>query len=224
MKYDGYIKYDAAVAASYDADRENEEHWVAENEFITNYASANGLGTVLDIPVGTGRLLGPLRTAEHIVGIDVSEDMLSEAERTKLKLGLDHVRLAHGDALALECADDAFDTVVCFRLLHLVPPEWAPRLLKELARVCRGRILLQIYGDVRPSNPGLRQRIAKMGGRLTGLFGKPRRGRPWSHIQSYAHSTELILEWVQSSGLRVIHRHHLGAYEGASVEVLELAE
>lgn len=37
MNYDGYSKYDNLVANTYDQDREKEEHWVKEGEFIEEH-------------------------------------------------------------------------------------------------------------------------------------------------------------------------------------------
>lgn len=223
MTYDGYTKYDARVASTYDLDRESEAHWRAENAFVERYGASHRLGRVLDMPVGTGRLLGALDGAEHIVGLDVSADMLAVAEEARQRLGRVDVVLVRGDALATGFETQAFDTVLCFRLLHLLPPPLVPAVLRELRRVCRGRVLLQVYVAREVSiGAALRSLLAKAWGRLPWRRNAPG-ATPWAHIQSFRHTGRFLDGCVAEAGLRLVARHTLGEYNGARVEVLELA-
>lgn len=224
MSYDGYSKYDAAVAASYDRDRQDEIHWQAEHACVRAFAASRNLGAVLDLPVGTGRFFDPLRSAESIVGVDISEHMLAMADETRKSLRIEHVRLMKGDALALPFQAGTFDSVICFRLAHLLPREMVPSLFRELARVCRGRILLQLYVyDAEDSSVrwSLVRRLARPLRRL--LTGVTRK-QPWSHIQSYSHTWEFLEHGLAEAGLTIEKRHRLGLYAGSSVEVLELSK
>ena len=224
MNYDGYTKYDAHVAADYDRDRRAEEHWQAEHEFIAAYAASHALGRVLDLPVGTGRFLELLGAAEEIFGVDISDPMLAVAAGRSQSLGLAQVHLMKGDALATPFEDDMFDTVICFRLAHLLPPQLMPRLFAELARVSRGPILVQAYlAADQPSSPWSNSRIRRLLVRAAPwLVRRPQ--TPWAHIESFSHDRTFLERSATASGLIVKGRHRLAHYEGSSVEVLELSK
>lgn len=215
MKYDGYTKYDAEVAAGYDRDRSGEEHWQAENLFVERYAATHALGRVLDLPVGTGRFLHALINARSPVGLDVSAPMLGEAKRAE---GRERVSFVLGDALRLPFADRSFDTILCFRLVHLLPPELVRSLFAELTRVARGRIVVQIYAA--PDRQPRFRAVTRVMARLFALL--PRRRTPWSHIQSFPHTTAFIEAEVARAQCRIARRTVLAQYHGSSVEVLEL--
>lgn len=77
------------------------------------------IGRLVDIGTGTGRmieLLGP--TAETMVGIDRSPEMLRVARAKVAGAGLDRAELRQGDMYALPLADGAADTVVLHQVLH----------------------------------------------------------------------------------------------------------
>lgn len=223
MKYDGLSKYDAEVARNYEQDRKGEAHWQDEQAFMASYCAKTRLGRILDLPVGTGRFLEYYVGAESIIGVDISKHMLVEAGQRASSLGLSNLQLTEGDAQALSYADSEFDTVVCFRLLHLIPPELAPGLVAELARVTRGRLLLQIYAaPQRPTKSPLR----RAGSRIRRLFAPEQREdtKPWSHIQSYAHTCQFLLASAERGGLRLVKCHELSVYHGDAVSVLELSK
>lgn len=221
MSYDGYTKYDAKVARAYDDDRRAEEHWQAEQAYVSTLAARQHLGRVLDMPVGTGRFLELLRDAHCVAGADISLDMLSVAEERRRSLDLHNAVILRADGMALPFPDKAFDTVLCFRLVHLLPPELIGRLLAELARVCAGIVHLQVY--VAPERtPGWRD-YPWLKPALDALRRlRDRRERPWSHIRSYAHSASFLESSAAAASLVVHRRHSLGDYAGSAVEVLEL--
>lgn len=63
--------------------------------------------------------------------------------------------IARMNAEALAYADDSFDTIVVFFLLHEMPPAARQRTLTECARVLRpgGRLLITEYGALTTSHP-----------------------------------------------------------------------
>jgi 2-polyprenyl-3-methyl-5-hydroxy-6-metoxy-1,4-benzoquinol methylase len=75
-------KYRGRKAATYDEIRRKQQRWHLENEAVERMM-ANATGTVLDVPVGTGRYL-PLwhRLGLACAGIDASEEMLALARAT----------------------------------------------------------------------------------------------------------------------------------------------
>lgn len=95
-----------------------------------------GLGALLDIGTGTGRiaeLLGP--RAKRVTGLDKSPEMLRLA-RTRLQdLPAERLDLVQGDFTSLPFAAQSFDTVVFHQVLHYAQDP-APALT-EAARVCR---------------------------------------------------------------------------------------
>jgi len=223
MSYDGYTKYDERVARAYDADRQSEEHWRAEHAYVEQRARARRLGRVLDLPVGTGRFLELLVGAESVIGVDISADMLSVAEERRRSLQMSNTLIVRGDGLGLPFPDGFFDTVLCFRLIHLLPPALVPRLLSELARVSAGEVLVQVYAapERRPGwyeSPLVRPLLAILR-RL-----RRSRPRPWSHIQSYPHSADFLEKSAAAAGLRLLRRVHLTDYAGSAVDVLELGK
>ncbi|TCJ38845.1 metalloregulator ArsR/SmtB family transcription factor [Frankia sp. BMG5.11] len=105
--------------------------------------SDEGLGEVLDVGTGTGRvaeLLEPL--AHRVTGLDKSPEMLRLARARLQGLPSGRVELVQGDFAALPFAPGTFDTIVFHQVLHYATePDFA---LAEAARVCRpgGRIAI----------------------------------------------------------------------------------
>ena len=97
---------------------------------------------VLEVGVGTGLALPRYLPDKRITGIDLSAEMLEQARKRAVQLGLASVEALHVmDAEATEFADDSFDTAVAMFVASVVPQ---PRkLLAEMRRVVRpgGNIL-----------------------------------------------------------------------------------
>lgn len=99
---------------------------------------------VLDVATGTGRLpdalLNHTMFQGRIVGVDLSEKMLAQAER-KLAQDADRVTLMHAPAEDLPFLDDSFDVVACLEALEFMRDRNAA--LDEMLRVLRpGGVLL----------------------------------------------------------------------------------
>ncbi len=102
-----------------------------------------GLGALLDVGTGTGRmaeLFAP--AAAHVTAVDKSPEMLRLARARLQHLPAGKVDLLQGDFTALPCADAAFDTVLFHQVLHYAQEPEA--VLAEAARVTRagGRIAI----------------------------------------------------------------------------------
>lgn len=92
--------------------------------------------SALDLPTGTGKLAGVFAAlGTRVVAADVSASMLARARAQYASAGAaaDCRVLDAGDLSVL--APNAFDVVVCLRLLHRVPPALRARMLREFARV-----------------------------------------------------------------------------------------
>ncbi len=90
----------------------------------------------LDICCGTGaalRMLRPL-TRRQVVGVDLSDGMLAEAERRLGDApGDTPVSLRRADALALPF-QDTFDVATCFGAFGHILPQDEPRFVRSIAR------------------------------------------------------------------------------------------
>jgi ubiquinone/menaquinone biosynthesis C-methylase UbiE len=138
-------RYRGRKAETYELVRSGQQRWKMENEAVARYMEG-AKGTVLDVPVGTGRFI-PLwrKLGLDFRGVDSSEQMLELARK---KMGSKqrgyHSPLKVGDAADLEYEDRTFDSVACIRFLDLIPEEGMLKVLRELCRVARDRVVLTI--------------------------------------------------------------------------------
>jgi SAM-dependent methyltransferase len=77
--------------------------------------------------------------------------MIAVARRQLRSLGYDEVPFASGDARHLPHPDRSFDAVTCVGLLMHLDAEARVAVLRQLARVSRGRVVVQ-YGYIHPFN------------------------------------------------------------------------
>ena len=102
---------------------------------------------VLEIGVGTGLSLDAYPHHCQVTGIDLAPEMLERAQDRVNRNGWRHVTLAQGDALNLQFDDDAFDYVMAFHVVSVVPDP--QRMMAEAQRVCRPGGLLTIINHFR---------------------------------------------------------------------------
>lgn len=151
-------------AAEWDLMRNLEAPAAAVEAALVEVAGARGVGRLLDIGTGTGRileLLGP--GAEAATGIDRSPEMLRIA-RTRLdSAGLSGVEIRQADMAALPFAQAAFDTVVIHQVLHF--SEDPAQALREAARVLApgGQLLVVDYAPHSEEELRARYRHARLG-------------------------------------------------------------
>lgn len=133
--------------------RENASRWheiralhVPEREVeeaLSRLLPMAGIGALLDVGTGTGRmleLLGP--RAERAVGVDQSREMLAVARLKLEEAGLRHCHVRQADMYQLPFSTGSFDAVVIHQVLHFA--ESPAEVLAESARVLRpgGRLLV----------------------------------------------------------------------------------
>jgi phosphatidylethanolamine/phosphatidyl-N-methylethanolamine N-methyltransferase len=102
-----------------------------------------GPARVLEIGVGTGLLLSRYPADAQLVGVDLSPEMLRQAQRSLERNGLgDRVDLLLTDAEQLPFGDASFDCVTLPYVITVTPDP--ARLLREAERVCTasGQILI----------------------------------------------------------------------------------
>ncbi|MCA9057535.1 MAG: methyltransferase domain-containing protein [Planctomycetaceae bacterium] len=95
---------------------------------------------ILDIGVGTGRMLPLYPKDVTVVGMDLSGGMLAKAAKKCKERGLDHCQLVRADAMCPPFAPASFDQVVITHTISVVSqPEiliqWAASLLKPGGRI-----------------------------------------------------------------------------------------
>lgn len=141
----------AAGSATNDsrARQSNSVEWSAVEQAVrrlaarTNESDGAGIGELLDIGTGTGRLLSVLaQDAERAEGLDISVDMRQEARAVLRRSGLANTRIREGDMYDLPYGDVQFDTVL---LGSMLSDASNPNLaIAEAARVLRiaGHVLV----------------------------------------------------------------------------------
>jgi ubiquinone/menaquinone biosynthesis C-methylase UbiE len=207
-------------ARTYDADRAVEPLWHAENAYVADLVQRLRARTVLDVPVGTGRFL-PFYAGARVTGVDLSDAMLAESAARIAADGLRDIALQQGSVTEMPFADRAFELVVCWRLLHLLPPPVLRAAFAEMARVCGGTLCVQVYERA----PQL-QRTTAWAIRWLRRLGLPFAGKkqltPWSHITAYTHARQDIEAAAAAAGLGApTRRDDLGGYEGTRVVAVE---
>jgi arsenite methyltransferase len=109
---------------------------------------------VLDLGCGAGtdslvaaQMVAP---AGHVVGIDMTREMLDRARRAAGEMGAGNVELVEGEAEQLPFADASFDVVISNGVIDLIPDKDA--VFSELHRVLAPGGRLQV-ADVTIQNP-----------------------------------------------------------------------
>ncbi|MFN6925764.1 MAG: class I SAM-dependent methyltransferase [Tabrizicola sp.] len=124
------------------------------------HVNAQG-GSVLEVGIGTGLALAYYSPRVQVTGIDLSAEMLREAELRARKLGLQNVQGLHQmDARAIDLPDASFDHVAAMHIMSVVPePE---RVLDEMVRLCRpgGSVLIANHFAGRAEGWSFAERLA----------------------------------------------------------------
>ena len=186
---------DEAVVATYDADRfEHRRHrttTLRKWEMILKAFGSHfeAVDTVLDLPCGTGRFTRQLLgSGKKVVNCDISLPMLRKARQVAAgDRGLRGSLRCEAERVPL--ADDSVDAVVCIRFLFHVPRELRPGMLRELARISRRWVVL----DVR-HRYSISTHLGRLGAKL--------RGRP---PKSERYTLKQLREDIAAGGL-VIRR------------------
>lgn len=151
--------------------------------------SGDGLGRVLDIGTGTGRMVQLLApAAARMVGLDPNHTMLRVARANLDRSGIHHVELRQGDVFRPPFAAGEFDLVVSHQVLHFLDD--ADRAVAEMARLLdsNGRLLIV---DLPPHD------VEQL-------------RRDHAH-RRLGFSTSQIAQWVGQAGLELIDERCVGA-------------
>lgn len=121
---------------------------------MRRYAAAPGQRT-LQLTCAYGSLTPRLAAAAPELHLMDAAMIQLRAARRKLPPGARPALCARINAESLAYADNSFDTVIIFFLLHELPPEARVRTLREALRVLKpgGSLLLAEYGENRGVHP-----------------------------------------------------------------------
>jgi len=157
--------YYARTAADYDAVQvaEADEHAVALG-WLAALIEQRKIESVLDVGSGTGRALRYLKRLPAVAlrGIEP----VAALREVGYRHGLSAAELTDGDALALGFADDSFDVVCAFGVLHHIKDH--RRAVAEMCRVARRGVFISDANNFGQGNLG--SRIAKQALRAAGLW------------------------------------------------------
>lgn len=106
---------------------------------------------VLEVGVGTGLTLPLYPRSCHVVGVDLSESMLKEAEHLIKEKKLKHSSVKLMDASNLEFPDSEFDRVLGNLFISATSnPE---KCLQEMKRVCKPGGIIVLMNHFQSENP-----------------------------------------------------------------------
>jgi ArsR family transcriptional regulator len=131
------------TGADWDEMRALELPAAAVEQALLGLLPAEGLGRMLDIGTGTGRMLELLAPRVSTgLGVDASRAMLALARARLAKPGLSHCAVRLGDMYRLPLGDGGYDLVMLQMVLHHA--EDPASVLAEAARVLRpgGRLVV----------------------------------------------------------------------------------
>jgi len=160
--------------------------WLLVRRCVAHLEGCGGpLHTILDVPIGTGRMARRLRARGYnVTGLDASVDMLAMARRAHAAHAYEVGRAEH-----LPFPDESYDAVVSVRLFGHLPSGAQADALKEFHRVARRGAVVFFAGDTK----WLRMRRACQGRR-------ERRVRSWNPV-----SPSDMRALADQAGFRVLH-------------------
>jgi 2-polyprenyl-3-methyl-5-hydroxy-6-metoxy-1,4-benzoquinol methylase len=160
--------------------------------------------TALDFGCGVGRILIPLaKLCRSVVGIDISEAMLAEAQENCRQQGLTNVSLVQGDD-SFSQTSQKFDFVHSYIVLQHIPPKRGDVIISRLLNMAteKGVVALQLtFFDPSPTH---KQWLVKMYKHIPFLFQTRNlfKGRPADEplMQMNTYDLNSVFQMVQSAG------------------------
>ena len=142
-------RYGWDKAAPYYETGWQEQLWSAQESLLVEVNPTSG-ERLLDVSCGTGLVTIPIAAIIHpsgsVIGIDLSEGMIREAESRIEHKDLDNIQFKHMDAEELKFSENLFDAVICsLGLMYYPNPQKA---LREMYRVLKpgGRMAALVWG------------------------------------------------------------------------------
>lgn len=105
-----------------------------ERHFIKDFKPAKAL----DFGCGTGRLsLALARRSDYVIGLDVSDDMLMEAEKNKVKFGLENVDFRLSDDSLSKIKGESFDFINSYIVLQHINVERGMMFIEKMLKLLK---------------------------------------------------------------------------------------
>lgn len=115
-------------------------------------------GKILEVGVGTGRNLESYHEDVELVGIELSKQMLSKAEK-RIKKARCKVRLIHEDATAMQSIDsNQFDWIFSTFMCCVMPDEIQKLAIEQFGRVLKQSGRFRLLEIVYSTNKKIRKR------------------------------------------------------------------
>jgi len=139
-------------------DYKNVEGYVADADLAlgcglpTEYAGIKEGDTVVDLGSGAGNDVFIARSlvgqSGQVIGIDMTEEMISKAEENKAKLGFNKIEFRLGDIESMPISDNTSDVVISNCVLNLVPDKQKAfseifRIIKPGGHFCISDVVIQ---------------------------------------------------------------------------------
>jgi len=154
-------QYSGEGARSYDRTRGESDRFRAEEAAFTELFAIARPTSVLDCPFGTGRWISHYKdSAAQVVGIDLSADMLKEAQSKVDSAGLRNVRLVQGsifDQGLFGPQLGRFNLAVCVRFLNWIESSKLREGMRNLDRVAQNHVIIGV--SVVPSKTSFLRRL-----------------------------------------------------------------
>jgi ubiquinone/menaquinone biosynthesis C-methylase UbiE len=206
--YRGRTKYDDRAAQRYQVRKEGKHR--AELRLVDRaFTLIPKNHRVLDVPCGGGRVtLHLARKGYSMTCADLSDGMLKIARENVARHGF-QCAVEKQDIERLSYGDQAFDSVISFRLFHHFPnSEIRQRAVTELCRVARQYVALSYFSPA--SVTSVKRKIrAALGGRRS-----DKHTTPLGEVQEYfgVAGFRLVKDFAQ---LPLVHTLHLAVFERA---------
>jgi ubiquinone/menaquinone biosynthesis C-methylase UbiE len=202
-------KYDAIGASAYRPGKHS-----AETALVDRVFDRIPMGTVLDVPCGNGRFSVHLaKNGYRITAADYSEDMLELAHKAACADGL-VFPVIKNDVENLDFTDQAFETVLCFRLFHHFPEAATrQRVVSEICRVAEKYVALSYFSPYSISS--LKRSLAQR------CLGKAKKKFSFPLTEINAYFAARGFGFVQDFPLlNIIHTLHIALYRRIHPEFL----
>lgn len=158
-------------------------------------------GRLLDLGTGTGRIMELLADRfEHVVGVDLSANMLNVARGKITESRLANCRVRQGNVYALDVGDELADVAVLHHVLHFLEDPSAALKQTSAAVAPGGLVVVVDFG---------RHQVDEL---------RTQYGHRWAGFD-----TEQITRWFDAAELELIDSHHMTVDRPQPEETLSVA-